>query len=253
MNNKIQLLFIALAIGLVGCQKPLEISNKAITQNKLSICQEATCPSIEVVYIKVEGDPQVSNKINEVIEDFAIQSLRIDEDNSNAPNTIEDAMIGFVETYRLHSAEFPGMGAAYFAEISVTESFRSEGILSLACESYLYTGGAHGNSTLQFKNFDPETGILLTMNDIFKDLSAFKEVAEQRFRQVHNIASSESINTTGFWFENDTFILPKTIGFTKEGAVLHYNTYDIAPYASGPIDIEIPRTQLEPLLKIAFE
>lgn len=253
MNNKTYFLFIALAIFLAGCQKPLEISDISLSQNDLSICKEATCPEVAVEYIQVNGDASVSKKINDSIERFVIQSLRIDLDAAKEPKTIKGAMEDFIELYRMHSAEFPDMSAAYFAEISVGDSFRTDDILSLACSTYLYTGGAHGYETLQFKNFDPSTGKFLQLDDIFEDISAFRKLAEETFKQQNDIAASDRINATGFWFEEDTFSLPTTVGFSEKGVVLHYNAYDIAPYATGAIDVEIAMETIKPLLKISVD
>jgi hypothetical protein len=254
MNHKTYLFSIFLAVlFLTGCQKPLEISNTTLSQNDLSICKEATCPEVNVSYIQVVGDRGVSKKINDSIEHFIIQSLIIDKDIVKQPKRIKDAMDDFIEMYRLHSAEFPEMSAAYFAEISVTDSFRSDDLLSLACSTYLYTGGAHGYGTLQFKNFDPTTGELLQLEAIFNDVSAFEKLAEEAFKQQNDIASSENINATGFWFEEDSFSLPATLGFSEKGVVLHYNAYDIAPYSTGAIEVAISMETIKPLLKISVD
>jgi len=37
------------------------------------------------------------------------------------------------------------------------------------------------------------------------------------------IGQDNSINKTGFRFEDDVFSLPETIGFTQESVILRYN------------------------------
>ena len=88
---------------------------------------------------------------------------------------------------------------------------------------------------------------------LFKDLKTFTDFAEQKFREAHNISENEPINSTGFWFKDDTFSLPETVGFTKENIVFQYNQYDIASYAEGPIELTIPITEAKEFLTISVE
>ena len=254
MNNKIYLGLTLLLLLLGGCRKPLETTAKEITQKELSGCQEVSCPEITIEYLKVNGKTEASEKINTEIEDFVIQSLYVgeDESGSTAP-TIEKAMEDFIALYRTHSAEFPGLSAEYFAEITVLESFNNKELLSVSCRNYLYTGGAHGYGMVVFENFDPKSGALLGYEDVFQDVSTFSEIAETHFRKDHDIPQQNSINATGFWFEDDTFYLPETFGISKEFVTLQYNQYEIAPYAAGPIVLEIPISKIEDLLKVSLK
>ncbi len=74
-----------------------------------------------------------------------------------------------------------------------------------------------------------------------------------RPRKENQIPEGGSINATGFWFENDGFYLPETFGISKKSITLHYNQYEIASYAEGPITIEIPLTEVKEWLKISIE
>ena len=152
--------------------------------------------------------------------------------------------------YRIHNAEFPGMAAEYFAEIDITQLNNSQEIISFEMRQYQYTGGAHGYGSSFFMNIDPKTGEELTTSLIFKEVKAFRDFAEKKFREEYEIASSASINSKGFWFENDTFNLPQEIGFTDDRVIILYNQYDIASYADGPIELEIPLEEISPFLKI---
>ena len=64
------------------------------------------------------------------------------------------------------------------------------------------------------------------------------------------IPADSSINATGFWFEDDTFYLPETIGFQDSSIIILYNPYDIASYADGTIEIIIPLEDVESHLKV---
>src|SRR5690606_11666613 len=64
------------------------------------------------------------------------------------------------------------------------------------------------------------------------------------------IPATESINSTGFMFENDVFYLPRNIGFTDDGLLLVYERYEVASYADGPIRLTFPYPEIGRFLKL---
>ncbi|MDX1463282.1 MAG: RsiV family protein, partial [Marinirhabdus sp.] len=74
-----------------------------------------------------------------------------------------------------------------------------------------------------------------------------------KFRKMYDIAQNESINAPGFWFEDDTFYLPETFGISNETITLHYNPYEIAAYATGPVEINLPLSTFADQLKYDIE
>ncbi len=254
MNNKFFLVLICLAIITTSCRKELTFETVTTSSNELSICNNATCPEIDIEYVQVSGTTETAQIINESIEDFVKQSMYLGENETgSSAENITQAMTEFVEIYRLHSAEFPDLTAEYFVEITVLPSYNSKELLSLSCRNYLYAGGAHGNGSLQFKNFDPKDGRELYYEDIFDDVAAFEALAENKFRSQQNIPTNTSINATGFRFEDGKFYLPETFGISKEFITLQYNAYEIASYAAGPTVVEIPISEVKELLKIPIK
>jgi hypothetical protein len=51
-------------------------------------------------------------------------------------------------------------------------------------------------------------------------------------------------------FEENLFSLPENIGLTAEGIKLHYNQYEVASYADGPIELTLPFPEVKQFLKI---
>ena len=101
-----------------------------------------------------------------------------------------------------------------------------------------------------FLNCNTKNGEQLSVKEIFKNENEFRDFVEKLFRKKHNISSNESINSSGFWFENDTFHLPETIGFYEEEVLILYNQYEIASYVSGPIELTIPLEDVLPFMAI---
>jgi hypothetical protein len=251
MKNRILLLLLSASL-LYSCKRdiPLKFASDSFTEDAFEICKSIGCPEITINYVQAIGKESVSEKINSEIKAFIIASLTIGEDSIPKAKTIADAASEFIKTYRMHSADFPDMSAEYFAEINVTELYQSSEIISFELRQYLYTGGAHGFGSVAFLNVDSETGNELTMEALISNKTDFTLFCEKKFKLANNIKTDESINSTGFWFEDDTFYLPDTIGFTDTSVILIYNSYEIASYAAGAIELEIPMEEAGPFLTI---
>ena len=252
MNNNIYpLLF--LFITLISCENEevISFSSESITETSLESCGSDPCPEITINYVKVAGESSAVRNINTKIERFIVESLYLGDDTSEiAGASITEAMQHFVAMNRADSAEFTEIQSKYFAEVSVDELYVSNELICFQLRNYIFAGGAHGFGSVSFLNIDPATGNDLPSEKIITDKEAFSKLVEQRFRKEFDIPSEAPINSTGFWFENDTFHLPETIGFTNDTVILRYNQYEIASYAAGPIEIEIPLQQLAPFLTI---
>ena len=251
MNNKITVAAIIVLISM-GCnqEKNIEISSQSFTERELAICKDSKCPEVTINYVEVFGDDEISEKINTKIRNFIFSSLLMGEDTIPTAKSIEEAATNFIETYNADKAQFPDMAGEYFAEISVNEIFSSEEHLCFELRQYLFTGGAHGYGTTSFLNIDPKTGEELTSEELFKNNKEFTAFAEKKFRAEQKIAKDQSINENGFWFENDEFYLPESVGFTQDSLIFVYNQYDIASYADGPIELKIAMKEAEPFLSI---
>ena len=125
---------------------------------------------------------------------------------------------------------------------TINEYIISERIICLEMKQYLYTGGAHGYGSTWYLNINRKSGEELSINDILNNEDSFKNYAEKVFREKLLIPEGGSINATGFWFDDDTFYLPETIGFQDSNVILLYNP-------DGPIEIVIPIADIESYLK----
>ena len=233
---------------------PLPIISENFTEKQLKACDTTICPEITVNYVSIPEESERSRNINSAINRFIIEALYLgDEASEPAAKTIEDAAAQFVKMYRTHSAEFPDMQLEYFADIDITETYKSSEILCLEMHQYLFTGGAHGYGATFFEIFDIQTGQEIGLEDLISDFSGFTTFAEMEFRKEYKIPEGESINATGFWFDDDNFYLPESAGLRGTNLVLVYNQYDIASYAAGPVELEIPLSKLKPFLSLSIQ
>lgn len=242
---------IIIIVLLVGCKKEeqeLEFDVLSIEQVSEENCipEEENCTFISIqIPWAIHTEPR-SKKINQKIEKHIIQLLDYQEENNFSD--LEALSEKFIADYETSSREFPEYNIPWEASVEGKISHRSPDLISIEFDLSLFTGGAHGYSSVSYLNFNPKTGDQLLSRDLFKD--EFKNYAEHLFRQKNDIPKDESINSTGLFFENDSFQLPQNIGFSKNKIILIYNAYEVASYAEGGIQLEIPIKDVEEFIKI---
>lgn len=239
-----------LIVSLWSCEKKesMEFVGESFTENGLELCQGKECPSITVNYIKAVGNHPAVDNINGKIEDYVIGVFTM-MDVSTMPDSIEDAAVGFVNGYFEDVALFPDSSMGYEAEVAVEVLNTFPGVISFQLFNYLYTGGAHGYAATTFLNVNPENGEEYTVEELFENYADFVAFAETRFREKMDIPEGQSINDDRFWFEDEKFYLPESMGFVDDKIIFVFNQYDIASYADGPIDLTISLDEAKPFLK----
>lgn len=240
MLRKINII-ILIAFITFSCKKDASqlLTFESFSEEYHGDCKGSDCAQVTIDYIKIKGENEIANKINFTVGSAIIYYLNSNIEKRIQASTISEASERFIKNYENDKKEFPDL-SPYFAEISVTESTITENILSLRLDQYFFAGGAHGNGSTKFLNFNPATGALISNKSFMKNKKEFTAFVEVLFRKENNISPDESINSTGFWFENDKFFLPDAIGFTETSLLIIYNQYEIASYADGPIELTIP-------------
>lgn len=245
------LLSIFILFLVIGCKKdtsPPRFTKFAIDQVSDLNCnpEEENCAYISINIPWAENSGIRNKSINNQIEQQVIQLVDYQEENHTT--SLESLAQNFIDHYEASAAEFPEYNIPWEASVGGEVLSNTEEIISLKFELALFTGGAHGYTSVSFLNFDPETGDLMRNEDLFTP--DFKDYAEKIFREKQSIPAGAPINSTGYFFENDEFVLPQNIGFFKNRVILRYNTYEIASYAEGGILIELPREEVEEFLNL---
>jgi hypothetical protein len=121
-------------------------------------------------------------------------------------------------------------------------------ILTFYIDHYAFTGGAHGLQTRQFTVVNLWTGKEVELKDIFKENSEpeLVSILSDKIHEMNHLPTSQNLKDAGFF--TDTVKPTDNFYITGEGIGFFYNQYDIAPYASGSIDVFIPYRELKDLL-----
>lgn len=152
-----------------------------------------------------------------------------------------------LETYDPEAAWYP-----YFYHILYHPTRIDNDVLSLSGVQSSYSGGVHGNSFAVAANYDMMTGDVLTWGSIMHEdatkddfiqiiLEKLKEREDEDFLFDDY---EESVNRRFMVDEN----LYEDFYFTTTGLCFYFSSYEIAPYASGMITVEIPYEELPGLI-----
>ena len=235
---KISLTCIFLFVCLISCKNEHQLALAPVT---ISGNDCAACPKVSIKIPEVLQNSKVAENINNSISEEIIAMLLFEEKEDIETATIAQAIESFNHGYTEMTELYDDEAAENWeAKITGRVTFENKNTLTIALDSYLFTGGAHGYSSGRFLNFDKTKGNELEVWQLFKNKEDFTQFAEAKFREQENIPEEKSINYTGFMFERDSFHLPENIGLTKNGIQLLYNQYEVAPFADGPIELILP-------------
>ena len=156
----------------------------------------------------------------------------------------------FIQDYNNFKLDFPDYKIGWYVRVFCEITFESEKIFSFRIDAESFTGGAHPNSSSNFYVIDKMTNRSLSTSDIIADTTKFKRMLEAAFRKQKGIGESQSFADKGFYLEDGDFVLNNNIGITEDHVVVHFNPYEIAPYALGATTLELNKSELVNLLKI---
>jgi Protein of unknown function (DUF3298)/Deacetylase PdaC len=233
------LILVSLTISSCNQEVDLTFSETNFVKNENAI--------IDINIPNAEGDNDVSESINAIIENFIVNTINFSED-SLISFSLNEAATKFDSIYMAFKDDFEENSLVWEALIDGEVTYQSQVITCIAINSYLNTGGAHGNMNISFLNFDSQTGQLLIIDDYIKNRLGFIKLAEKYF----NIELQESLDETNFddYFFGEDFHLPENIGFSDDGLILLYNVYEIAPYSEGITEFTIPFEEALPFLRL---
>lgn len=231
-------LIIMILMAFTYCKKDIQL---AFDDAKI---EQSTNAEIEINYPKAEGTPEVADAINKHIETFIVSELNMTE-TDNSQLTLPKVVQQFDDEYKAFVSEFGESSQAWTANVDGDVAYQSDQVICVTLESYLDTGGAHGNGNTAFLNFNPKTGALLKLDDMVKDVAGFKILAESYFKNETD--TKEQVED---YFFGEGFQLPANLGFDKNGIILLYNNYEIASYAQGITKFTIPYEEAKAFLKV---
>ena len=242
-------IFIFTYVGRSSKSVPLAISSDSVVLKKGCVCDDSSCLYVSFHYPVVTCDN--SNVVTMLLFADYLQAIG-DSSKATSSGTIKDYLnqvaFQYDSIFAEYQSAFPaGAVNTWYSKTRYSILMNDGELLSLQYYTENYMGGAHGNHTYHYFNMAPKLAAVISLPDVIADMDAFAEKAEDSFRTHFKIPQGKSLDN--YWFPNSRFQLPAEFGFTKEGVVLHYNVYEIAPYSDGDIRIVVPYSEFKDVLK----
>jgi hypothetical protein len=256
------ILGLLIILGIFACKNDkmptaAPISFESITlKDSTAKCEEANCFKGTIQYLVAKGtNTAVAQSISDTIAKYTTSSLAgyIQQENPSI-KTVAEALQYLRKDFNELEAEQNKLPAderyaVYEVEIETREAYRNSKVICIEQNGYFNTGGAHPNSHISLFTFDALTGKTLELKDLMIDEKGFIKVVEEYLRQSHEVKPNETLADAGF-LEMESLPIPVDYAVTSTGLRVIYNTYEIAPYATGASGFEIPFSALEKVLKL---
>ena len=200
---------------------------------------------ISISIDEATGNSELSKTINFQIEEAIISTLS----EATKKTNLNSVLVDFNKDYVDYKTDFPESSDPRWELFIETEKIhQSEAIITIAISTYEFQGGAHGNDKIVLLNLDAKIGKVLNHNDIININDKFNSIAEKHFK--NSLEQSDSQSNMQDYFFGKSFQLPENMGFSEDGLILLYNTYEVASYAQGYTEFVIPFEEIDELLKV---
>ena len=230
----------AIALTLGACaslfqpnyRTPLETTRDASEQLKPG-CSNPDCPLVNIDTVHPQGDP----KLDALIESRLLKMTVFSPEDKLAPS---------LNAYREQFLRTADSRNSSYLQAKVREQHDDLVIVELS--SYLDTGGAHGMPGRGFINYSRKDQREVTLQDMLIPGQ------EKAFWAAGKVAHNNWLISTRFGNDPEyvkTWPFQQTphVALLKDNVVLKYDVYSIAPYSEGHVELKIPYSRLNGILK----
>ncbi|WP_052447380.1 DUF3298 and DUF4163 domain-containing protein [Clostridium polynesiense] len=204
--------------------KGVQISTKTIKETKPYLTSELNVPVISLP----KNKKAESNINNELMQDAL-----------NFKGQVEKSAL---ENYE--NLIKAGVEVRPYEVLTKYKSYNLKDIISLAVTYYQYSGGAHGIYSITPYNYDAESGERLNLKDIFKGNYNYKEILNDYIqKEISKNPDNYFKDAFKGIRDNQEFYI------TKDGIVIFFQVYEIAPFAAGNPEFVVPYSKIQQGLK----
>lgn len=132
----------------------------------------------------------------------------------------------------------------------VTSVFDTTGTsITARTEANEYMGGAHGSQYISYYNIDTRNG------SVIKEAKLFKSGSKDKLTQYIKEELAKTLNSQG---DTITLLDPEGIVpsdnfyFNNKGVVYVYNSYEVAPYSDGLVEVTLPYEKIKNMINSEY-
>lgn len=210
-------------------------------------CRRSGRPCAEVLLRWPEfSDPRHADAIAPM-QSWILEHLSRNSMTGEASGSPEAAARAFIESFERQLDDAPAFTQDWFEHRRVQVIHQDAQVVSLALDVASYTGGAHPMSARRLASFDRSSGELLTLDAVVRPpaLGLLTDLVTRSVRVERGVPPDMDLADAGFLVEDNRIAPTENFAVTAAGWLMHYDPYEIAPYAVGPIELVLPFGELE--------
>jgi hypothetical protein len=226
----------------VGKGEPLIFGLDSLKQEK---CVGEQCATLRLVWPVAKGEN--SEKINALVYEGVNGLMTYGEDVIVSRDSL---VADYFELFEEMRREIPDAPWGYEVDVEGELAYESDSTISLHFRWMTFLGGAHPNHGENFLNLDRRTGEYLSIDRLVRDEEKLKVLAEQKFREFHEVPANVRLEDDDRFFLPETgFFLANAMGFQDGNFWIVYVPYEIGPYAMGYTYLEFTKEELGGLVR----
>lgn len=195
-----------------------------------------------VFYIYIISVKAISNneyKVEEKTNNYKITVYYPKTDYSKLNNVINDKMYEYIKEFKENVNKSTYPINQYYSLIILYDVYEYDNYISYMFRIEDYTGGAHPNHRIYTIVYDIKNNEIITIHDLINKnqniLNIFSENSREVLKNNNRITSSTMLyEGTNPKIENfHNFV------FSKDGIILFFQHYQVAPYSQGEFNVLI--------------
>jgi len=210
-------------------------------------CARSGQPCAEVLMRYPEFTQEQAPALVDAMQRWIEQQLSVHGIDGQPAESPRAAARTFIEGFERHVAESRDQAMDWFDRRRVEVLHEDAQVISLAFEMSSFAGGAHPMSIRRLASFDRTTAQLLRLEDAVRPdaMRLLTDLVTRAVRTDLGIAPQVDLADAGFFVDDNRIPPPDNFAVIAEGWLLHYDPYEIAPYAMGPVEIRLRFSEIE--------
>ena len=206
---------------------------------------DSTCSVAMIVYPEFSGQKALNDTIAK-----KLMLAGFNNPDKKPDSSLREFADNFIKGYMKDNPKKYSPSMFYTLDLKAGLLRQDSGLTTLQVGGYIYSGGAHGNSSTTFVNWDTKVRRNIALKDILTDgyQAKLAAIAETIFRKQEKLSDTSSL-ARDYFFKDNKFALNDNYSITPLGLRFLYNPYEIKPYAAGTTDLFIPYKNIQLLLR----
>ena len=239
------LLTVLTALALTACHRPAKPRFEQLTLDTLLNHPLGTC-RVEYRFASIANSNK-SEALGIIEQSNTNYFFQLEDFEGSAEAGMSERLAQLADELRIGESSQTSVHNMEYETSAESEGYVIDTLLCYSIYRSDYMGGAHGNYSTEYHLYSLASGFEFTAGDFFGEdkMEALGELIRKKLYEQYEVSDDEGLVGNGFFPEY--FFVTDNFKVTPEHYVFIYNPYEIACYATGAVEVKIPREEVEAL------